>query len=400
MAKFPVKSFSITVAILCTVLLLASCGLPEEAAETVKENELTFSPSSVQISTEFSSIIAAPTQDSDTVSRLYELYCNAVLTEKAESVDSIWSLEVCFFDDSSNSFQSWTVCRDGSCSWGSEDEYYTLENGVKIYDKLKSIYDELSDVESFAQRLYELKSPYIGDASTNGAILQELAVEDLVGTYSIELKTDSEPYGLMLHLSEEHRELPTSDLDKLMGSFGYIYLSLVDNASYFTWDYNTASGLHRSGVYSSTHDIKQYSESYEKFYDLCKVVDSLAQSEVCPADVAISSSDVSSYVMYGAPADTVDKLWESAQSMMLEAITEQPENEAAINLMFYDSKGELIKVYSISSQHCRIDGGNQYYRINNGSMSVAKVKAIYDASQSSREYENGVYLQSEVFKDK
>ncbi len=398
MRSFSGKAACLAALILAAALLFAGCTPEHKVPEIPEETDAAFSPDTVEINAELGSIPAPPCDDSDTVAALYELYGKSVLTGKSESPDTVRSLDIIFHDKALGESRSWTVCRDGSCRLDDEEGYYFLENGAEIYARVKSAYEKLRDVESYAAALYELRTPYIGDAAANGAVLRALAIEDMVGSYTVELQTESEPYGLVLHVAEGYRQLPVSELDKLMGRFGHIYLALVENAAYFSWDYDTPSGFHHSGVYSGVCDVKQYGESYEKFYDLCVVADSLSQAEVHPADISISTGDSADYVMYGAPAGSVDKLWEMAASMELEAVDKPEDEEAAINLMFFDSDGKLIKVYSLTSTHCRIDGGGQYFKIAGGDMSAARVRAIYEASQNSEDYSWGIYLHSQVFK--
>lgn len=380
--------------ILCAAALLTGCGI-NSGPEQNTEDEKTFVPDSVQLSTAFSAAVVPVIDDSDEVSRLYELYGSAVMTEKAETPDGVHSYDLVFRDSSDGKTVSWTVCRDGSCRWGDDESFYTLDNGLDIYRQLDSVFDARADVESLARELYGLKAPYIGDSTACGSILSRLGIERAAGPYSIELKTDSEPYGIIVHL--DTFAMPQSDLDSFMGSRGYLFLALVDNAAYFAWDCPGPSGLHRSSVYAAARDIKQYSESPERFYDLCMVAESLSQSEIHPADVAISSSEPGGYTMYGAPADTVDKLWAMVSAMVTSPAEAAPENESSLNLMFYDSRGELIKVYTVSDGYCRIDGSKDYLSVANGSFDLSRVKAVYEQSRQSADYEDGYYISSSVF---
>ena len=101
-----------------------------------------------------------------------------------------------------------------------------------------------------AEELYALKTPYIGNHVACGEILKALNVSQAVGPYTIELRTEKEPYGITLHLEncpalEEERAGNT----RFLRQAGTLFTALVDNASFFNWDYVDApKGVTGAGI--------------------------------------------------------------------------------------------------------------------------------------------------------
>ena len=89
-----------------------------------------------------------------------------------------------------------------------------------------------------ADDLYLLKTAYIGNQVADWEILKALNFDEVVGPYTMELQTEEEPYGVTLHLSN----LPglESELTRnaqYLHQVGILFIALVDNASFFNWDY-------------------------------------------------------------------------------------------------------------------------------------------------------------------
>jgi len=82
--------------------------------------------------------------------------------------------------------------------------------------------------EDSLDQLLDYKETYIGNASDIGAILVMLDIEH----DGIELKTDEEPYGLIINLSKE-----VDDIDYTSACL----MMLVDNMSYIEYDYDDTS---------------------------------------------------------------------------------------------------------------------------------------------------------------
>lgn len=114
-----------------------------------------------------------------------------------------------------------------------------------------------------AKKLYALRTEYIGDNAAVGAILDALgfraagaAGDGQAYTYSFEVETASEPYGVVVRYAFAGA-LPqrTAEWNRQMARRGYIAMALIDNIDWFRWtDIDQAGTSHVTGaVYSSNH---------------------------------------------------------------------------------------------------------------------------------------------------
>ncbi|MEG1593213.1 MAG: M56 family metallopeptidase, partial [Oscillibacter sp.] len=89
-----------------------------------------------------------------------------------------------------------------------------------------------------ADRLYALRTPYIGDAPAVGELLQALNVGRL-GDYTIELFTSKSPLTLQVNFKDIPADIdPTSPgIDSAMWNNALLLLALVDNLEQVNWSY-------------------------------------------------------------------------------------------------------------------------------------------------------------------
>lgn len=101
-----------------------------------------------------------------------------------------------------------------------------------------------------AETLYALRTEYIGDNAAVGAILDALgfraagaAGDGQAYTYSFEVETASEPYGVVVRYAFTGA-LPqrTAEWNRQMAQRGYIALALIDNAEWLRWEDVGAEG--------------------------------------------------------------------------------------------------------------------------------------------------------------
>lgn len=244
--------------------------------------------------------------------------------------------------------------------------------------------------ELTADTLYERKSDYIGDAAACKELLDALGLEENLGPYRMSLQTETPPYGITLHLAPDMKALGRGEVDAYLSRCGYLFLCLMGNAERFAWEYETPQGKH-SCLVNDSFNVKPYRESQERFSELCQVVELLARAERWPADVLISSGR-DSYVMKGADAATVSALWAGVKSLKLEKSEDNPDQNDALNVLFYDEKGQLMGAWSFYGEYCRIDGGTQLYKARSDSFSYWNLRWLYDSSRSSDAYdEQGQY---------
>lgn len=114
-----------------------------------------------------------------------------------------------------------------------------------------------------AKKLYALRTEYIGDNAAVSGILDALgfraagaAGDGQAYTYSFEVETASEPYGVVVRYAFTGA-LPqrTAEWNRQMAQRGYLALALIDNIDWFRWtDIDQAGTSYVTGaVYSSDH---------------------------------------------------------------------------------------------------------------------------------------------------
>ena len=101
-----------------------------------------------------------------------------------------------------------------------------------------------------AEKLFALRTEYVGDNAEVSGILDALgfraagaAGDGQAYTYSFEVETASEPYGVVVRYAFAGA-LPqrTEDWDRQMAQRGYIALALIDNAEWLRWEDVGAEG--------------------------------------------------------------------------------------------------------------------------------------------------------------
>lgn len=121
-----------------------------------------------------------------------------------------------------------------------------------------------------AKKLYALRTPYVGNNSAVGAILDALGLPEMGDTadsdtyaYSIRLDTNREPMGVTVCYAFAG-DVPerSAEWNRQMAQRGYIAMALIDNIDWFRWtDIDQAGTSHVTGavysgdgvVYSSNH---------------------------------------------------------------------------------------------------------------------------------------------------
>ena len=97
-----------------------------------------------------------------------------------------------------------------------------------------------------AETLYALRTPYVGDPSAVGRILNALGMPEMGGEYLLEkpveykyffrLETAQEPYGVkVFHVFEENINSWDNERNLEMWMRGYVALALIDNAEWVEW---------------------------------------------------------------------------------------------------------------------------------------------------------------------
>ena len=126
-----------------------------------------------------------------------------------------------------------------------------------------------------AKELYALRTPYVGNNSAVGAILDALGLPEMGDTadsgtyaYSIRLDTNREPMGVTVCYAFAG-DVPerSAEWNRQMAQRGYIAMALIDNIDWFRWtDIDQAGTSHVTGaVYSGDGEV--YSSDHAGYVD-------------------------------------------------------------------------------------------------------------------------------------
>ena len=102
-------------------------------------------------------------------------------------------------------------------------------------------------IENGTARLYETKTPYVGDISALNRVAGALNIQSGCGPYLNSLQTSHEPYGWTLEFSNVYTEQTASQLDQVMkNQLAPLMLALVDNLGEVSWTYQTQDSTTRT----------------------------------------------------------------------------------------------------------------------------------------------------------
>lgn len=125
-----------------------------------------------------------------------------------------------------------------------------------------------------AEKLFALRTEYVGDNSAVGAILDALGFRELGSSgadygYAVHLSTDREPMGItVLYTYEGAVPQKSEERYRQIAMRGYIALALIDNAEWFSWQEHGADGT--SNKADSTASDSLYPIVYPGYPDTAR----------------------------------------------------------------------------------------------------------------------------------
>lgn len=140
-------------------------------------------------------------------------------------------------------------------------------DGVKeVYLCGRLVWQDGEIIDRNILRIYETRTPYVGDAPALGQMANALEIRELLGEYTMELQTSQRPYDWTLMLQAKVNG-PT---DSLLPYLGPQMLALVDNLDQITWSYPSQEPGHNSKkvltVGSVNAHLSEWFEGYNKVH--------------------------------------------------------------------------------------------------------------------------------------
>lgn len=109
-----------------------------------------------------------------------------------------------------------------------------LEGLEKVYLCGRLIWQDGIEISADTWALLEARTPYVGNASAVGHLLEELSYRySPLQPYTFSLQTASQPYGLTLNFSQT--SVNTAELNEQMRALAPLILALVDNLEQVSW---------------------------------------------------------------------------------------------------------------------------------------------------------------------
>ena len=161
-----------------------------------------------------------------------------------------------------------------------------------------------------AEKLFALRTEYIGDNAAVGAILDALGLPEMGDTadsdtyaYSIRLDTNREPMGVTVCYAFAG-DVPerSAEWNRQMAQRGYIAMALIDNIDWFRWtDIDQAGTSHVTGaVYSG--DGVVYSSNHAGYVDALSAARESVEGLQTYMDMLRTMAEDGSIVYYGGDA--------------------------------------------------------------------------------------------------
>ncbi|MBQ2925973.1 MAG: DUF4825 domain-containing protein, partial [Ruminiclostridium sp.] len=229
-----------------------------------------------------------------------------------------------------------------------------------------------------AEELLAMKTPYVGDASAVGQIIQALGIPEVVGAYGymMELQTTTEPYGILLNFE---RGPMLRDQDQAffhyMGYAGRCLLALVDNAETFSWRYDKLYGSSGGTVTMENYEEASFQELYDRMQAsagkllAAQALDTLKTTEVLHLSEAYTFDDWSYTGTFTVQPTTFTATWTSLLS------SAWPETETIEGYRYSNINPAEVLEYYPKAEDFHLD-----------EMLIANCYAIYDADSQDTGY--------------
>ena len=113
-----------------------------------------------------------------------------------------------------------------------------------------------------ADDLYQLRTPYVGNNVAVANVVGSFQLNEVLGPYTIELQTNQEPYGIILHLEQD---LSSGITERYLKEVSSLILALIDNAGYVAYTTPSEPTPQDTGAIAKDADPKMNQPDLEAF---------------------------------------------------------------------------------------------------------------------------------------
>ena len=113
-----------------------------------------------------------------------------------------------------------------------------------------------------ADDLYQLRTPYVGNNVAVANVVGSFQLNEVLGPYTIELQTNQEPYGIILHLEQD---LSSGITERYLKEVSSLILALIDNAGYVAYTTPSEPTPQDTGAITKEADPKMNQPDPEAF---------------------------------------------------------------------------------------------------------------------------------------
>ena len=150
------------------------------------------------------------------------------------------------------------------------DTYVADQQITMVMNGNKIIWANGTNIDDRTSNAFATSHSYIGNAVENSHTVSALGIADYLGTFTMELQTSKEPYGLKLILTEPMGKDSIDNKRNQMKIFSYALLGLIDNLDVVTFEFDSDNGKEKVEISTNKaskvigSDVKELSKDVVK----------------------------------------------------------------------------------------------------------------------------------------
>lgn len=152
---------------------------------------------------------------------------------------------------------------------GSGTVQVPLDDGVReVWLLGKLVWQDGVIIDRTTLRVFDTRTPYIGNQVAVGDIARALRLQALCGDYTVSMHTSSRPYRWTAEFSGRYGKAAEAALDRDMTYVAFQMLALVDNMDETAWSYADAEGNEHTHVLTLEDANSRLAELTETYNSL------------------------------------------------------------------------------------------------------------------------------------